>query len=95
MNIIGFLLYLVVINALAYYKMHEDKQRARRKEWRISENTLLGIAIIGGTLGIWFGMKAPLYHKAAKSLFRVGVPLIAAAQVMLLLGLYITCVAMV
>lgn len=82
---IGLLFYLVIINLVAYSRMREDKQRARRKEWRIPEKNLLGLAAIGGTFGIWLGMKAPLYHKAAKPLFTIGVPLIAAAQFILIL----------
>ncbi|MEY4927142.1 MAG: hypothetical protein RI894_1578 [Bacteroidota bacterium] len=73
-------IFFIALNLYSYSMMHRDKQRAMRKEWRISEKSLLLIAVFGGSIGIWLGMRAPLYHKAAKPLFTVGVPLIFALQ---------------
>ncbi len=76
--------FLIALNLYAYSMMHRDKQRAIRKEWRIPEKNLLMIAAVGGVFGIWLGMRAPLYHKAGKSLFTVGIPLIFFAQLVLI-----------
>jgi uncharacterized membrane protein YsdA (DUF1294 family) len=73
-------IFLVALNVYAYSMMHRDKQRAIGKQWRIPERNLLLIAVVGGSIGIWLGMRAPLYHKAAKPLFTIGVPLIFALQ---------------
>lgn len=78
------LILLLAVNIYAYLLMYSDKQRAIHKEWRISESTLLITAVLGGTLGIWLGMRAPLYHKAAKPKFKISVPLIFALQLIAL-----------
>ena len=83
------LIFLVALNLYAYSMMHRDKQRAIRKEWRIPERNLLLIAAFGGSIGIWFGMRAPLFHKAAKPLFTIGVPLIFALQLVVLYLWYV------
>jgi uncharacterized membrane protein YsdA (DUF1294 family) len=56
--------------------MWYDKYQAKHKGQRISENTLFFIAFIFGALGIYLGMKAPIYHKAAKAKFKWGIPLL-------------------
>ena len=48
------LLYLPIINALAFLLMLIDKQKAKKNRWRIPENTLLGICCICGSLGGFF-----------------------------------------
>jgi uncharacterized membrane protein YsdA (DUF1294 family) len=52
-----------------------DKYQAKRNGWRISELTLLLLALIGGGMGTFLGMKAPFYHKASRMKFRMIVPL--------------------
>lgn len=56
--------------------MWYDKYQAKHKGQRIPENTLFFIALIFGALGIYLGMKAPIYHKAAKPKFKWGIPLL-------------------
>ena len=75
-----FLLFLLLANIYGYAVMYNDKQRAKRKEWRISEAHLFTAAALGGSLGVWLGTKAPLFHKSAHWQFRLGVPLIMLAQ---------------
>ena len=45
------IIYSVVVNLVAFALYGIDKKRARRGAWRISERTLLGIAVIGGSIG--------------------------------------------
>lgn len=78
--------YLVLINAAAFLLMLTDKQKARKGKWRIRESTLLGAALLGGSLGAWAGMYA-FRHKTRHRKFTVGVPLILAVQ-LLFLGLW-------
>ena len=82
-----FLIYLLLINALGFLLMLGDKYRARKKLWRIPETTLLGIAVIGGSLGILLGMYFAR-HKTRHLKFAIGVPVIFAAQVVLAVILY-------
>jgi uncharacterized membrane protein YsdA (DUF1294 family) len=44
-------LYLVMVNTGSYYLFKYDKQRAIKNEFRISENTLLTSALLGGYFG--------------------------------------------
>ena len=57
-----------------------DKRAAIHKKSRISEKTLFIFALVGGSLGIWFGTRVPLFHKAAKSKFTIGIPIIILIQ---------------
>lgn len=70
------LAYLIFISIIGYAIMWFDKIQSKNKGNRISENTLFLIALIGGALGIYLGMKAPIYHKASKAKFRIGIPLL-------------------
>lgn len=60
--------------------MNIDKKRAVNKKWRIKESMLILISLIGGSVGMLFGMKI-FHHKTKKKLFSVGVPLILVLQI--------------
>ena len=81
-----FLLYLLLINATAFLLMLMDKQRARRNRWRIPERTLLGAAILGGSIGALMGMYT-MHHKTRHLKFTLGVPAILIAQIALAIWL--------
>ena len=76
------LIYLLTINALGFWIMLDDKQRARKKRWRIPEATLLTVAILGGSAGCFLGMRL-CRHKTRKPKFSIGIPVILLAQVLL------------
>lgn len=82
MKIIG--LYLLIINAYAYLLMWQDKQAAITQRRRTPERRLLNIATYGGSLGIWLGTRAPLYHKRAKPTFKRPLRWITLAQATIL-----------
>lgn len=75
--------YLVLVNAAALALMLVDKQKARRGAWRIPEATLLGIAVLGGSIGAIAGMYL-FRHKTRHLKFSLGLPLILAVQIGLL-----------
>ena len=72
--------YLIVINILAFILYGIDKKRARDHAWRISERMLIGIALIGGSVGAIAGMLL-FRHKTRHWYFRYGLPLILIVQV--------------
>lgn len=76
--------YLVVINLVAIVLMYIDKQKAKKHQWRISEDTLIGVAILGGGIGALWGMHV-FRHKTKHTKFTIGIPLILAAQALLVL----------
>lgn len=72
--------YLILINAVGFALMHIDKRKARRGAWRIPEKTLIGIALLGGSVGAIAGMYL-FRHKTKHLKFSVGLPLILTAQI--------------
>lgn len=76
------LLYLIIVNAAAFLLMLADKIKAKRGAWRIPEATLMGVAAIGGSVGVLAGMYA-FRHKTRHIKFTLGIPLILAAQIAL------------
>ena len=76
--------YLVAINLVAFFMYGIDKWKARRSKWRISEAMLLVLAVVGGSIGAWLGMKT-WHHKTLHKKFRFGVPLILTVQILLLI----------
>ena len=73
------LLYLLIINAAGFLLMLIDKWKARKNLWRIPEKTLLGIALIGGSIGSYAGMRL-FRHKTQHPKFSIGIPVIIALQ---------------
>lgn len=72
-------LYLVVVNIAGFIMMGLDKSKARRGAWRISEKALFGIAVLGGSLGVWIGMNL-FRHKTKHWYFKYGIPVIFFAE---------------
>ena len=79
---------LTVVNAVAFIMYGIDKYRARNAKWRIPEATLLMLAVVGGSVGAWLGMKA-WHHKTRHGKFRYGVPAILLLQIVVATLLYV------
>ncbi len=67
------LVYLAIVNLLAFIVFGIDKRRARKKRWRIPEITLIMFAAIGGSIGALIGMFF-WHHKTKKLKFLFAVP---------------------
>ena len=74
------LLYLLIINAAGFLVMSADKLFAKTAMWRVPERNLLGIAAIGGSIGIWAAMYM-VRHKTKHMKFVIGVPVILITQI--------------
>lgn len=79
--------YLLIINCVAFAMYAADKKKAKKGAYRISERTLLGVAVIGGSAGAWLAMQI-CRHKTKKAKFGVGVPVIFILQVASALVVY-------
>ena len=77
------LYYLIVINILTFAVYGIDKWKAKQGSWRISEATLLMLAVIGGTIGALLGMQV-WRHKTMHLKFKYGLPLILLSQIALM-----------
>ena len=73
------IIYLLAVNIIAFLMYGIDKSRARQGKWRISEKTLIGIAVIGGSIGALLGMLV-FHHKTKHWYFRFGIPAILLIQ---------------
>ena len=85
MDMIMILIYLCLVNIVAFGLYGIDKKKAIKKKKdkncrRIPEKVLLWWAIIGGSVGSYLGMRH-YNHKTKKPLFSIGVPVILGIQV--------------
>ena len=83
-----YLIYLLIINALGFFLMLADKHKAQKKLWRIPERVLMGTAVLGGSLGVFLGMRL-FRHKTLHPKFSVGVPILLAVHALLFIPLVI------
>ena len=72
-------IYLIGINVLTFLLYGIDKWKARRGKWRISEDTLIWMAIAGGSIGALLGMYL-FRHKTQHKKFTLGIPVIILVQ---------------
>lgn len=81
------IIYLIAINVITFLVYGIDKWKAKRSKWRIPEATLLGLAVIGGSIGAWLGMKV-WHHKTMHKKFKFGLPVIIIIQ-LLMIGYFV------
>ena len=80
--------YIAIINLSAYIAFYVDKKLARANERRISESTLLGLALFGGSGGAILAQQQ-FRHKTRKQPFKALLYLIAILHVGLVVTLMI------
>ena len=51
--------------------------------WRVREASLLMLAVLGGSIGAWLGMKV-WHHKTQHKKFRYGIPAIIIIQLVII-----------
>ncbi len=76
------LIYLAVINIIAFAMYGIDKSKAEHNKWRISEKALILVAVFGGSIGAYSGMQV-FRHKTKHLKFTIGVPVIFVLQILL------------
>ena len=79
--------YLLAINAVTFSVYGIDKYKAKKAKWRISEATLLLLAVLGGSVGAWVGIKV-WHHKTMHKKFKYGIPAILLIQIALMAFLH-------
>ena len=79
--------YLLAINVVTFIVYGIDKYKANKAKWRISEATLLLLAVLGGSIGAWMGMKV-WHHKTMHKKFKYGIPAILLIQIALMTYLH-------
>lgn len=82
-----FILYLIIINIIAFLAMYIDKRKAKYGKWRIQEQSLFILALIGGSIGAIIGMYT-FRHKTKKLRFSIGFPIILILQIVLIISIW-------
>lgn len=75
--------YLIIINIVTFLVYGIDKWKARKTMWRIREASLLMLAVLGGSIGAWLGMKV-WHHKTQHKKFKYGIPAIIIIQLVII-----------
>ena len=73
------LIYTAIMSLIAFAAFGLDKYKAKTNRWRISEKTLFLLALLGGGVGAYLGMKV-FHHKTRHKQFAIGLPLIMIVQ---------------
>ncbi|KHF41026.1 DUF1294 domain-containing protein [Halalkalibacter okhensis] len=76
-------IYFLFVNFLAFVIMGMDKAKAKNRQRRVPEKTLFCLAFIGGSVGIYAGMKR-FRHKTRHKNFVYGIPIIILTQISVL-----------
>ena len=79
--------YLVIINAIGFLIMLIDKQKAKKNKWRIPERTLMGVAAVGGSVGVLMSMLI-CRHKTKHLKFVLGVPALLLVHIVVAIACY-------
>ena len=87
-NIKNLIIYLIIINIVAFLAMFIDKKKAEKDRWRIKESTLLILALAGGSIGAIAGMYV-FHHKTQKPRFFLGIPIIIVLQILIVILLVV------
>lgn len=77
------LAYLAIINIVSSFVTLADKRRAVKEKWRISEKTLIILAVLGGSF-LEYGTMILIRHKTQHPKFMIGLPLIIFFQIILI-----------
>lgn len=83
--------WLAAINLITFLVFGFDKFKAKYKETheaarRVPERTLFLLAAVGGSVGALLGMRV-WHHKTLHRSFRIGIPLILLAQILIPAGI--------
>lgn len=72
--------YILGINAITFIIYRIDKLKAKKGKWRTPEACLLGLAVIGGSIGAYLGIKV-WHQKTLHKKFKYGIPAIIILQI--------------
>ncbi|WP_096436026.1 MULTISPECIES: DUF1294 domain-containing protein [Bacillaceae] len=83
-----FLWYYGIINVVGFFMMWSDKQKARKRKSRISEQALFTWASFGGAFGMLLSSRL-FRHKTKKKTFKIGLPIFCLLHIVLSISLVI------
>lgn len=74
------IIYIIMINFSGFFTMGFDKYKAKKNKWRIPEKELYLLALMGGSVGVYLGMRK-FRHKTKHLSFIYGIPLLIVCNV--------------
>ncbi len=74
--------YIIIINLITFIIYYLDKRWAIKNKNRVSENTLLFLSLIGGSIGAYLSMNI-FRHKTKKIKFKILIPLMIIIQIII------------
>ena len=83
-NLQNAIIYLIIINLIAFLAMYIDKKKAKYGKWRISESALFTLVLLGGGIGGIAGMYT-FRHKTQKPRFVIGFPAILIFEIFVII----------
>ena len=83
-----FIIYLIIINLIAFLAMYIDKRKAKRGNRRIKEMTLFTLVFLGGGIGGILGMYT-FRHKTKKPAFVIGFPAIFILETVIIIVTFV------
>lgn len=83
------IIYLIVINLITFLAMWIDKKKAKNGRYRISEQALFTLVLLGGGIGGIAGMYT-FRHKTQKPRFVIGFPFILIFEILAALFIIFT-----
>lgn len=89
-NLQNAIIYVILINIIAFVAMGIDKHKAKYGKWRIKESVLFTLVLLGGGIGGIAGMYV-FRHKTKKMRFVIGFPAILIFEIFVII--YYTCIA--
>ena len=81
-------IYLIIINVIAFLAMYIDKRKAQKNKRRIPEKTLFTLVALGGGIGGILGMYL-FRHKTKKTRFVIGFPSILIFEVLIVIAILV------
>ena len=80
-------IYIIAVNLVTFVTYGIDKYKSIKRKWRISQATLLTMAVIGGSIGAWTGMKV-WRHKTMHKKFTIGIPIVFVIHLFIVIYLH-------
>ncbi len=81
-------IYIILINIIAFLAMYIDKRKAKKGKRRIPEKTLFILVGLGGGIGGILGMYL-FRHKTKKTRFVIGFPAILIFEVLVVIAILV------
>ena len=81
-------IYLILINIIAFLAMYIDKRKAKKSKRRIPEKTLFILVGLGGGIGGILGMYL-FRHKTKKTRFVIGFPAILIFEALVVIAILV------